>query len=194
VYLVPADGGVPVEAYKDAADQGIPTWSPDGQRIVFGELLYRKPREEMMVHVLDLERHTLAILPGSKGVWTPRWSPDGRFILGMSPDQEKLRLFDWDTSSWRDLVEIRAINFPAWAPDSSSIAFIAYDLTVVPNREGLKALYRFDIRRNKLERVASLEHFASPPGLEWYGVAPDGSLLGIRDVRIQELYALNLSR
>ena len=121
IYLVPASGGTPVPATSYARDQGVPTWSPDGARIVFGELLYQKPQPEMTIRVLDLEKDAVEELPGARGHWTPRWSPDGRYISALTPDFHKLLLFDCQSKQWAKLEEFPRIDYPAWTRDSAYI-------------------------------------------------------------------------
>jgi len=90
-YVVDAGGGVPRELKPDDRnDQGVPTWAPDGRSILFGELLYRKPDTEMAVHIIERGGRRETILSGSEGKWSPRWSPDGRYIVAQSPNGERL--------------------------------------------------------------------------------------------------------
>lgn len=190
VYIIPVEGGPPKEAASfDTGDQGVPTWSPDGTRIVWGELLYRKPHAEMAVHVLDLKRATLEEVPGSKGVWTPRWSPDGRYIVGTTPDSHALRLLDWRTGEWQQLADFRHIEYPAWTADSSSFYFFGIGPTIYD-----RAIYRMSVHKMKLERVVNLGNLQPPTAFQWYGITPEGSPLALRGLQITELYALHLTR
>src|SRR5262249_29807494 len=47
IYLVPAEGGQPRQLVGDAEEKGVPSWSPDSNYIVFGEVSphFGKPQE-----------------------------------------------------------------------------------------------------------------------------------------------------
>ncbi len=187
IFIVPREGGTPAEvAPFHAGDEGVPTWSPDGNHIIFGELLYRRPGAEMSVHILDVRRHSVEVLPGSNGVWTPRWSPDGQHVAGLTPDFRKLLLFDSRTRKWEELVSFDFIDHPAWSSDSSSIHFFA-----VKNNGRDRALYSWNLRTKTSSRLVDLKDFQQAD-LEWYGVAPDGNPLALRGIRRTEIYSLTL--
>ena len=188
IYIIPAIGGAPVSATSWARDQGVPTWSPDGSRIVFGELLYQKPDAEMTIRILDLKHNTVEELPGARGYWTPRWSPDGRFISATTPDFHKLVLFDWQSKQWMQVAEFPRIDYPAWTPDSTYVYFLAN----VNGISGDNSIWRVRVGDHAVEQVAKVHGFVTTP--VWYGVAPDGSPLAARSVAVKEVYALTLRR
>jgi len=188
-YVISADGGTPQPLIPDqASEEGVPTWSKDGKEVVFGEALYRRDPSKMRIHLLDLGTHQLSTLPGSEGLWTTRWSSDGQYIAalvvgkqspGCSPE---LRLFDWSTRNWTTLAHIDCMQEPTWSRDGKYIHFH----TEGPN----PALYRVRVADRHVERLGNLEEF-SQNAEPWSGVAPDGSPLVARDIRIEEIYALD---
>jgi len=56
-------------------------------------------------------------------MFSPRWSPDGRYIAALTSDSRKLMLFDVATRQWSDWLhaEDGTIGYPVWARDSKSI-------------------------------------------------------------------------
>jgi len=87
-------------------------WSPDSRRIVFS-----RGGKIKVVDVKTLEQTVLA--SGSN----PSWSPDGRWISFMSPDN---RLMLLDSSTRKEVMPLggRRITGPiAWSPDSCCISF-----------------------------------------------------------------------
>ncbi len=52
------------------------------------------------LRILDLASHQFTVVPGSAGVWSPRWSPDGRFIAGLEAGNWGLKVFDFETRQW----------------------------------------------------------------------------------------------
>jgi eukaryotic-like serine/threonine-protein kinase len=84
IYMVPADGGAANElmpAPHDQGPQGDPVWSPDGGAIAFGGNPGVLPL--IPIRMLDLKTHEVSTLPGSDGLFSPRWSPDGRYMAAL---------------------------------------------------------------------------------------------------------------
>jgi Tol biopolymer transport system component len=82
IFLIPSAGGTEQELLASQAEQGLPTWSADGTRLAFGDVpkTHGIQAGGEVVHLYDLRQHQLATLPGSNGLWSPRRSPDGRYI------------------------------------------------------------------------------------------------------------------
>ena len=78
------------------------------------------------------------------------------------------------------------IYFEGWGP-RNDLARPIDDPSKVPDL----AIYRLNIHRKTVERVAGLNDF-SWPRFRWTGVGPNGSPLALRAVGIQELYMLTL--
>jgi Tol biopolymer transport system component len=124
-YIVPSQGGTPRPLLpEDNEGQGDPNWSPDGHKIVFSTL--ETPGESSGVfnlRVLDLASHQITTLPGSEGVWSPRWSPNGRFIAGLNGGAG-MKIFDFETQRWSEVQRMGACSFPTWSSDSQFIYFL----------------------------------------------------------------------
>jgi DNA-binding winged helix-turn-helix (wHTH) protein/WD40 repeat protein len=184
VYLVSASGGVPIEVKpNDSFDQGVPSWSADGRYLVFGELRDRKPDAEMMIRVIDLKTGTETVLPGSKGKWSPRWSPDGRTILAQTTDFKEVDMFDCESQTWSYLVARAHSDDAAWSADGKFVHFSA-------DAERGRALFRVRVKDGKVEQLAPQPEFEN----SWSGVAPDGSPLTLRAIKIEEIYAIDLKQ
>ncbi len=181
IYVMEAAGGTP-QALKpdDPFDQGVPSWSADGRFLVFGELRNRKPDKEMVIRVLNVTTNKESVLDGSKGKWSPRWSPDGRYILAQTTDFKELDLFDCDTKSWRVLVR-QPSNDATWSLDGK---FVHFEGTTEEGR----VLFRVRVGDGKVERLVPQPDF----DYSWSGVAGDGSPLTLRALKSEEIYALDL--
>lgn len=95
IYEVPREGGSPRQLMPGNPDAQVdPHWSPDGNRIVFGGYA-GDPASS--IRILDLATHQISKLPGSEGMFSPSWSPDGRYISALSADMKRLLLFDFQT-------------------------------------------------------------------------------------------------
>jgi hypothetical protein len=63
-----------------------------------------------------------------------------------------------------------------------------------PRAGGEPAIYRVQIKDHKLERTASSNDVKRPTSVSlggWTGLAPDDSLLALRDISTYEIYALD---
>src|SRR5439155_6990662 len=76
--IISADGGSPEEPHPEGSNEGDIGWSPDGNSLVFGSLVFGslEPEAPAGIHVIDLSTHKVAALPGSETLFSPRWSPD----------------------------------------------------------------------------------------------------------------------
>lgn len=102
VFVVSAGGGVPEQLTHEENILADVSWSADGGKLVFGAFGASPEAQTFGVRVLDLKTHQVSMLPGSEGLFSPRWSPDGRYILAVSADSKKLALFDVAVRRWRN--------------------------------------------------------------------------------------------
>ena len=184
--MVGMEGGPPLAAGPGEADEADPTWSPDGLSLLFASLPRpgRQP-QSLVIRLLDLQTRRVSILPGSEGLSSPRWSPDGRYAVATSGDSQKLVLYNFRTKVWSDLAIVNA-GWQNWSRDGESVFF---DSTY-RNDPGI---YRIRISDRKMEQVESLKGVQRALGVfgPWSGLAPDESPLILRDVGTQDIYALD---
>jgi serine/threonine protein kinase/Tol biopolymer transport system component len=181
LYMVSAEGGTPREAIPgDTQDEFDPTWSSDGTKIAFGS---GATNPDCVIQVLDLKTNQTSTLPGSKGLFSPRWSPDGRYLAALPFESRSLMLFDFATQKWQEIAKI-SLGFPNWSKNSDYMFFL--------HEENDPAVMRVRISDHKVERVADLKNFRQAGffGI-WLGIAPDDSLLLLRDTGTQEIYSLD---
>ena len=190
VFVISKDGGSPQPATSDGIGETDPTWSSDGSTLAFGRYDPRE-REQTFIELFDLKTHQVSRLPGSQAIFAPRWSPDGRYIVAISWDQNKLMLCDVKNQKWRQ-VETGSVNtfgYLSWSPDS---AYVYFD-TPLTNNAGY---YRLRIDDSKLEKVADLKKLrqfgGQFGGTSWTGLAPGEIPLFTRDISTQEIYAFDL--
>ena len=180
IYEVPAAGGAPQELMpKVNGNQTDPVWSPDGNRLAFSGLAGAGVNG---IHVLDMKTRQIITLPASNGLYSARWSPDGRYIVAMPSDSSGLRLFDFKTQKWATLVK-RVVGYPCWSHDGRSVYF-----SRVGGNGGVE---RVEIPRGKIVQVASLKgvQLTGVYGF-WFGLTPDGSPLILKDAGSQEIVSM----
>ena len=189
IYVVPAEGGKPELVSQGERSELDPTWSKDGNSLIFGGIfLGVQPR----IASVDLRTGRESIIPGSEGMHAPRASPDNRFIVAMdAPGARKLLLFDQETQKWSELMNNKnpgGLNWNRWSVDGKFV--YVYDFV---DRHA-PVVYRIRIADRKIERVAAFEVPQGMTGywIGWVGVAPDGSPLVLRDLSIEEIYALDV--
>jgi len=189
IYLVPVDGGAPLLLLSGDFQPGDPTWSPDGKSIAYGGES-EATTNATEIRTLNLESKKSETVPGSHGLFSPRWSPDGQFLVAQSADITQLFLYSFQSGAWRQLPapkppKGRFVGWPAWSHDSRYLYFM----------DGLD-VYRARIPEGSVELVAKTANtdiicpvFAW--GF-WFGLTPDDRILVLRDRGIEEIYALDL--
>ncbi len=182
--VISADGGTAPRLLPVGDFQMLsPSWTADGNSLVFVDTNGAgEPGVVKMVNVKTLE---VTVVPDSKDLFAPLVSPDGRYIAGGTVDGQKLRLFDFQSRQWSELLKMD-VGSTSWSNDSK---YIYFDAGLSEN----PAFYRVRVADRKLERLADLQGFRRVVSsfLPWSGVTPDGAPLLLRDISSQEVYALD---
>ncbi|MGC2546461.1 MAG: hypothetical protein WA426_11490 [Silvibacterium sp.] len=99
-------------------------------------------------------------------MFSPRWSPDGRYIAALSLDQTKLMLYDTVAKTWRTPAQ-ENIADPVWSHDGRAIFF--HDFV----QEG-QPIYKLTVADGHIERVAGLRDLRSADVVDYRfaGLAP----------------------
>jgi len=123
IFLTSAQGGGSEELLPENLNEIDPSWSSDGAHLAFGRL--SNSGEAQAIFVVDLKTREISTLPGSEGLFSPRWSPFGRFLAAIpSHDQGKLMLFDFQTQKWSEWTrDVGQMGFISWSPDEKHLYF-----------------------------------------------------------------------
>jgi len=185
IFLVPSQGGTARELLPERRNEIDADWSPDGKQLVFGRLSELASTEAVNIQLFDLQTGHLSVLPGSDNLFSPRWSPDGRYIAALTSDYKTLFRYDLASRAWSRWVESpdKQISYPAWSVNGK---YIYYDSD--------NEYWRIGVNQHQSESVASLKNVRQFIGRwgTWSTVAPDGSPLFVRDISSQEIYALDV--
>jgi eukaryotic-like serine/threonine-protein kinase len=178
IYLISADGGGPPVEVAAKRSCEWPSWSPDGNSLIFKCGDPSKPG----LYIMDLQTHQLSTVPDSAGCFIANFTPDGRFII--ANDRHKISLFDLGSQKWQTLVSMERPYRPTLSRDGRYVYF--------KKRGGAESIFRLRLADRRLEKVASLEDESLFVNSEWFSLAPDDSPLVLRDVGTNEIYALDV--
>ena len=164
----------------DPHNQLDPNWSPDGNKIVFGG---ESNDPSSAIRVLNVASREVSSVPDSQGFYSPRWSPNGRYISAFSADSTRLLLFDSQTQKWTELAK-GSLAWLNWSHDGQYV--------YVLDNSGKDVVIRIRISDHKAEQVADLKNFVIAGR---YGgslaLAPDDSPLLLRDTGTQDVYSVD---
>lgn len=188
IYTMDTDGGHLQEVLDESRSEADPDWSPDSRRLVFGRLpdLMAEASQPKAIYIVDLATKAMTRLPGSEGLFSPRWSADGKYIAALSIDQKRLMLFDTATKTWRLLAE-QNIADPVWSHDGSAIYFHDFVQADQP-------IYKVVIKTGQVERVADLHDLRSANIVDYRfaGLAPGDIPLVSARMSAANIYAAEL--
>jgi serine/threonine protein kinase/Tol biopolymer transport system component len=188
IFVMPAEGGTPREVTEGDHNQGDPTWMPKGDSIVFAGMPWLEygTATGPNIHIVDLKTAQISDVPGSENLFSPRGSPDGRYVAALSADSTKLMLYDMEKKGWTQLAASR-FGFENWSHDGKYLYAEDYS-------DQSDDLVRVTVPGGKVERLFSIKEV--PRGFDpwefWIGLAPDDSLLLMRDRSTQEIYSLDV--
>ncbi len=197
ITIIPMNGGNAEEADQGERNEIDANWSPDGTKMIFGAYdVYAGDTGSWEIRERDLRTHKVTPIPGSKGLFSPRWSPDGRHLAALSVDAQRLMLFDFKKQIWTTWITAQDANtrnlaYPVWSRDGSVLYF---GTLISP---GVGDVYEWRTRPGQrvAEKILDLQDEPRYLGRwdDWSTVGPDGAVYFTRDRSSTEIYALHLS-
>ncbi len=188
IYLVDASGGKAEALLDETRNSADPGWSNDGDSLVFGREpdLMGKESGPRNLQILHLSTHQVEEIPNSDGLFSPRWSPDGQWIMALTLDQKTVMLYDVAHGHWQRLASTSAAD-PVWSADSKAIYIHAF----LADRE---PILRVEVPSGTIQTVADLGNFHDGEAANYFfgGVTPRGEPLVQPRVGTGNLYSLDL--
>ena len=187
LYLISSQGGTPRALTKEGVNESDLTWMPDGKSLVFGHMpwLQYANASESGIELLNLLTGKISALPGSEGLFSPRVSPDGRYVAALTADSKKLMLYEFATRQWSPLAQA-TFAYNNWSHDSRYVYLEDYSRG--------DDIVRVSVHGGPLQVMQSVKDVprGSDPWASWLGLGPDDAPLLMRDQSTQEIYALDV--
>jgi len=147
----------------------------------------KKTQPKFGIYLFKSSTSEWTVLPESRGLVAPRWSPDGRYIAALDETNHRLLLYDFLTEKWSDVAEGGLLGAPFWTSGSSSLYF-------QDQLGSEQAIYRVNIANRQVEKVFSCGEIlrGSPSHCIFSGLGLDGSLYVMVERGLTDIYALDL--
>ena len=162
-----------------------PSWSPDGKELLYANVLCQE-ENTCWIHELNVKTGEVITLPGSHGLRTARFSPDGRYIAALQPENHEVLLFNIKTKTWSTLAGSVTGDNINWSADS---LFIFADSPRI-DHPIIEKIRVPDGRRVTVADLTPLERMTGL-GSPWFGLAPAGSPILLHLFNSSEIYSLN---
>jgi Tol biopolymer transport system component/DNA-binding winged helix-turn-helix (wHTH) protein len=189
IFLLSANGGSPERLMSQDRNVADPSFAPDGQHLVFGGVpdLMGQGHTPRSLEILELASNRIIEIAHSQGLFSPRWSPDGRYIVALTLDQQKLMLYEVATRSWKTLATTSVAD-PVWSTDSKTLYFHAYMAPMGP-------ICRISVPDGRIEEIASLKNFPAGSTSRYFfaGITPDNVPLAHAEIDSSNLYTIDLN-
>ena len=179
VYVVSSDGGTPEPVLSEDRSQLGGAWSSDSKSVVLGYIQERE--KHFNLRLVDLTTKKVSDIPGSEDLWVPSGSPDGRYLTAVSADMKHTKIFDVKSGQWSSLFEEIVPN-----------NLFSHDGKFVYYEDTNAVVHRIDLANRKSETVMSLKNLSRPAlpyWPQWLGLAPDDSILAMRNAGTHEIYS-----
>jgi Tol biopolymer transport system component/DNA-binding winged helix-turn-helix (wHTH) protein len=188
LYLIDSEGGKPVPLLNEDRNEADPDWSADGRSIVFGRLPDRMDsRQPKAIYLLDIQTREVTEIPGSIGLFSPRLSPNGRYIAAIRLDQRALLLFDRSQGRWTTLAT-HGVGDPAWSRDGRFLYFQDF-------LENGKPIYRIAVPAGEAKTVATIANLRPIAATDYrlIGLAPGDLPVVSAHTSTVNLYSVDLN-
>ncbi len=184
IYMISAEGGIPERLIPNPNQEVWPAWSPDGKSIAFND--YPIPGQFIGVKLLDLATRKISVMPGSKGLYMPTWSSDGKYMVAVGQNPSRLMLYSAQDRSWKNLRAFDSGFIWAWSTDSKFLYL------QVPGAGPGQVLYHLSVPDGAWGRVTTFDN-STVVGNASQGAFPsttvDGQPALMIDTSIDQIYS-----
>jgi Tol biopolymer transport system component len=175
-FVISSQGGNPEPFPNEPSPQSGPDWMPGRDALVYSRAW---GADNPALYLFDRQSRRNEKIPGTEGLFGSRWSPSGRYMLATDARTHRLLLVDLNSGKRTPIAGPMA--WPAWSPDSQYIYFV---------RWGINSIFRVRVPDGREENVLEVPFRVTP----WpFAIAPDGSLILLREHGRYDVYSLSLS-
>ncbi|MCK5700976.1 MAG: PD40 domain-containing protein, partial [Cyclobacteriaceae bacterium] len=168
IWIIPLEGGNPVQITKTPANERWVHWSPDGKWISYK--IYDQVAQAATVHVIQPEEG-LSRIVHHNSQWETTWNSDSKSITIFTDNE--LQVISLDGKILEHILNLKdqgieTYDSPCLSPDGNHFAFVGYE----SGEESLIIMYSYDSK--KITRLAYENLNDYKYGLNW---SPDGKWL-----------------
>jgi len=186
--LIPRDGGISTPLLDEPYGQVAPTWSTDGNFLVYTRCSQVETPGECALYRFDLAAKIARKIPESDGLYSGVLAPDGRHLAAVEVATRRIFLVDPQSGQRTQLTRSHPrAEFVTWSRDSQYLYF--NDLMSAE-----PAIFRVHVSDAREEKVADVSFPIAGTFGFWSGLAPDGSPLLLRNQEQSDVYVLSLGR
>ena len=185
LYTISSNGGKPEPVPGVTGLAYDPTWSPEGSRLVYAPLCGEVPKEQQHASIVNLDTGVVQAVPGSDGLSTVRWSPDGKWLVALGCDKTWPYVYSFATRKWA-VLQPREEGFPEWSRDSRSVYFAE---SVSEAR-----LVRIEVATGKVQEVRKLTEFPTTGLTTDASWTPEEEPVVLKDTSTYQIYRIERDR
>jgi serine/threonine protein kinase/Tol biopolymer transport system component len=175
-FVISAEGGNPEPFPYEQWSESSPDWVPGRDALIYSRAYGADSHE---LYLFDRQSGRSEKIPGTDGLFGSSWSPDGRYLATIDTHNDRLLLVDLKSGKRTPLSG--QVSWPAWSPDSQFIYFVKW---------GINSILRVHVPDGQEEKILEVPFRVTA----WpFTVAPDGSLILLREHGRYDVYSLSLS-
>lgn len=154
IYTVARDSANLTPLLDETRNQADPSWAADGD-IIFGRPpdVMAERAQPKMIYVWRAATRQVETMPGSESLFSPRTSPDGRYVAALKLGQRAVMLLDRRTGAWRTLATMPAAD-PIWSANGEWLYFHDFE-------SKSQSIFRVRIADGQIENVAGVSELQS---------------------------------
>lgn len=185
VYMVNRDGSDLHEVNPGPGTEADPSWSPDGNSIALAPFPWENKQDGTGIFIADAQSGAVRFVHGSRGHYSPAWSPRGRFIAALTEHDRMVAICDLDLKMCHS-ISAPGSSRPVWDREGGAVYYLTSGRS--PRVE------RYVLATGRTEPVVSLEGVelrSNSPSSEniapWFGLTEDDQVLLLRARSIDDV-------